>query len=637
METTEQNTICNCDCVEGLKSLPAGSVQLVFADPPFNIGYDYDVYRDKLKSEVYMDWSRQWIEAVYQALANNGTFWLAIGDEYAAELKLLSQEIGFCTRSWVVWYYTFGVNCKFKFTRSHAHLFYFVKDPNEFVFHDADPQNRIPSARQLVYNDKRANPVGRLPDDTWMIRPANAVGQLHLPESGSVRDSLRGDSLPDSVCDAPRDLERTWRLRPQDIAECFQPTEDTWYFPRVAGTFKERAGFHGCQMPEQLLGRIIRGCSSPGDLVLDPFSGSATTLAVAKKLGRRFLGFELSEDYVTQGRARLSRIRVGDPLDGSAEPTISAPATANGKALNDNRPSSAQRRSTKKLPSQAVLPFVDEQAAENESRAEMLTQTMQGVLRAFLRHGDGRELESLLADPARNAGFVDDCRQQGLAGDARSWNSLLFRLRQAGDLEPLPRDATPPVPTERRDCCLSGAEFAWRTLVDREADSLDEILCDPQLAAEFDRLASEFSPGGEPVEYRWAAIQIRQLVKTARIRSSVIAVPRKWSAEFANLASVAPADLPAHSGLFQLQQGTETLYVGDSCDLRARLTSILAGDCARRASTYSDEPIRLRYRELPIDPADGMVYAAALAQALKPRWNLVDLWEGLAIESGPGP
>jgi site-specific DNA-methyltransferase (adenine-specific) len=99
----------------------------------------------------------------------------------------------------------------------------------------------------------------------------------------------------------------------------------------VAGTFKERAGFHGCQMPEQLLGRIIRFCSNPGDLVLDPFAGSATTLTVAKKLGRQWIGFDISPDYVQRGQARLDVADEGDPLEGASEPLFSAPSTANGK------------------------------------------------------------------------------------------------------------------------------------------------------------------------------------------------------------------------------------------------------------------------------------------------------------------
>jgi site-specific DNA-methyltransferase (adenine-specific) len=288
------DTVHHEDCCTGLSRLPGEIADLAFADPPFNIGYDYDVYHDRKERDVYLDWSRAWIGAVHRALKPTGTFWLAIGDEYAAELKLLSQEIGFHCRSWVIWYYTFGVNCKQKFSRSHAHLFYFVKDPRAFTFRGDEPENRVPSARQLVYADARANPNGRLPDDTWI-------------------------------------------LRPQDLTGCFTAEEDTWYFPRVAGTFKERAGFHGCQMPEQLLGRIIRTCSKPDDLVVDPFSGSATSLAVAKKLGRRFLGFDISEDYVRRGIERLESVQTGDPLEGPADPLASAPTTAQGKRRVDGK------------------------------------------------------------------------------------------------------------------------------------------------------------------------------------------------------------------------------------------------------------------------------------------------------------
>ncbi|MDA1162577.1 MAG: site-specific DNA-methyltransferase, partial [Planctomycetota bacterium] len=177
------NTIRVGDCIQAMNSLPEGSVDLAFADPPFNIGYEYDVYDDSLESQQYVDWSEQWITAVSRVLKPDGTFWLAIGDEYAAELKLLSQKIGFHCRSWVIWYYTFGVNCSKKFTRSHAHLFHFVKDPARFTFRDEDLDNRVPSARELVYNDKRANPKGRLPDDTWIIRPADAVGELTTDEN----------------------------------------------------------------------------------------------------------------------------------------------------------------------------------------------------------------------------------------------------------------------------------------------------------------------------------------------------------------------------------------------------------------------------------------------------------------------
>jgi site-specific DNA-methyltransferase (adenine-specific) len=294
-----------------LAELDESSVELAFADPPFNIGYEYDVYQDRHSYDAYLDWTRQWMQGVVRALRPDGTFWIAIGDEYAAEFKLIAQnELGLCCRGWVIWYYTFGVNCKRKFSRSHAHLFHFVKDPERFTFNADDPAVRVPSARQLVYSDGRANPQGRLPDDTWI-------------------------------------------LRPQDVPTGFQSDEDTWYFPRVAGTFKERAGFHGCQMPEQLLGRIVRVSSNANDLVLDPFAGSGTTLAVAKKLGRRWIGFDLSQNYIDQVTSRLQAIEPGDPLDGAADPLASAPATpsrASGKSSPAAAPPRRRRSQSAKLP-----------------------------------------------------------------------------------------------------------------------------------------------------------------------------------------------------------------------------------------------------------------------------------------------
>ena len=283
----ETNHIHNIDCLKGLTELAPGSVDLAFADPPFNIGYDYDEYDDRQEAEAYLDWSRQWLGGVHRALKPSGTFWLAIGDEYAADLKVIAaREFGFVCRSWVIWYYTFGVHCKKKFARSHAHLFHFVKDAKDFAFNIE--AIRVPSARQLVYADSRANPAGRVPDDTWI-------------------------------------------LRPQDIPEGFQAESDTWYVPRVCGTFKERKGWHGCQMPEQILGRIIKVSSNAGNVVLDPFAGSGTTLAVAKKLGRHWVGFELSKEYARQAQARLKTIRAGDPLDGADDPLTTVPATAKGR------------------------------------------------------------------------------------------------------------------------------------------------------------------------------------------------------------------------------------------------------------------------------------------------------------------
>lgn len=260
------NRVLTGDCLHHLATLPEECIDLVFADPPFNIGYEYDVYNDRQGRADYLAWTERWLAAVRRVLKPTGSFYLAIGDEYAAEIKVRLDALGLTMRNWIVWHYTFGVACKRKFNRSHAHIFYYVADPRQFTF-QADAI-RVPSARQTTYADRRASAGGKLPDDTWV-------------------------------------------LRPQEEARAFPPESDTWYVSRVCGTFKERTG-HPCQMPEAVLERILRVSTNPGDVVLDPFGGSGTTLAVAKRLGRQWLGIELSADYARAIRQRLETILSGE-------------------------------------------------------------------------------------------------------------------------------------------------------------------------------------------------------------------------------------------------------------------------------------------------------------------------------------
>jgi len=242
------DTVVRADCIEWLAAQDEPFADLVFADPPFNIGYQYDVYEDRKAYGEYHDWTERWMAACRDALKPAGTFWIAIGDEYAAEVRLIGRKLGLTLRNWVIWYYTFGQATKHKFARSHAHLFYFVKDPKSFTFND--DAIRVFSDRQREYHDKRANPRGKIPDDTWSE------------------------------------------------------------YPRVCGTFGEREGWHPCQMPETVLSRIIRACSNVGDVVFDPFAGSGTTLAAAKRLSRRYLGTELSPNYIKGIEDRLERTPV---------------------------------------------------------------------------------------------------------------------------------------------------------------------------------------------------------------------------------------------------------------------------------------------------------------------------------------
>jgi DNA modification methylase len=264
----ETNQIIQGDSIKVLNDGPEGWVDLVFADPPFNIGYLYHGYDDEKSVNEYLDFSRQWMKAVYRSLKSTGSFYLAIGDEFAADLCVIARrEIGFHMRNWIVWHYTFGQQTKKMFAKSHTHILYFSKTaPDkglENITFNADAV-RVASARQTTYADKRANSKGKLPDDTWFLRPQEAAPHAY-----------------------------------------FEPGHDVWNESRVCGTFKEREGWHGCQMPIGVLDRIIRASSNPGDVVLDPFNGSGTTVISAALLGRKYVGIDQSAEYVGYAKKRL--------------------------------------------------------------------------------------------------------------------------------------------------------------------------------------------------------------------------------------------------------------------------------------------------------------------------------------------
>jgi DNA modification methylase len=497
------NTIHHGDCIAGLGKLPSGIIDLAFADPPFNIGYEYDVYNDKQNYHSYLEWTRRWMAEACRVLKSNGTFWIAIGDEYAAEIKLLAQnDLKLACRSWVIWYYTFGVNCTKKFNRSHAHLFHFVKDPDNYTFNE--DEICVPSARQLVYADSRAHPAGRLPDDTWI-------------------------KLPDD----------TWILRPQDVPNGFAANQATWYFPRVAGTFKERMGFHGCQMPEQLLGRIIRTCSNPSEVVLDPFTGSGTTLAVAKKLGRKWIGFELSQEYTQRSLDRISRVRNGQRLAGAAEPVMAAPRTP------------------------------------GKSHIMWLRSAVDRVLlEAFFAVNDGWSVDRVIVDPKLNERFRKKCLYFKLPGQISEWNWALMLLRKSGKLKRLPKSRRTTFPEHELDQYLFASEIAMRQLMDETKLSLDALLCNPALAAKFDEIAGSYSPGFSSVQYRWAALTIRKRAKNWRKWSRTLASSLKRT-EFQEFHSLLELDIDrwnGSSGVYLAKTESErVLYVGATFDLGKRL------------------------------------------------------------------
>ncbi len=241
------------DVVDGLQSVldhrtPA---RLVFADPPYNIGVDYGrgAKADRLPDDAYMAWVEKWLGFCCDCLADDGSLWVLIGDEYAAEYAVTLKGLGLTIRSWIKWYETFGVNCAKCFNRTSRHLFYCVRDPKRFVFHP-EVVNRK-SDRQTKYADKRANPNGKIWDDVWGVKPA---------------------------------------------------------IPRLTGTCKERLPDVPTQLPVALIRPIVECASDPGDLVVDPFVGSGTTgeaCLIARPGPRKFFGIDSSKKFIEIARQRL--------------------------------------------------------------------------------------------------------------------------------------------------------------------------------------------------------------------------------------------------------------------------------------------------------------------------------------------
>lgn len=233
------------DVMDGLQSvIDNGYARLIFTDPPYNIGVDYGdgASADRLTDSRYIKWVRQWFGLCRDALSDDGSLWVMIGDEYAAEYGVELKAAGFTIRSWVKWYESFGVNCSNKFNRTSRHIFYAVKNEKDFVF-NTDAVTR-PSDRQTKYGDKRAAEGGKIWDDVWQI-------------------------------------------------------------PRLTGTCAERVPDFPTQLPLALVEPIVLCASMPGDLVVDPFNGSGTTGVASIRNGRKYVGIEKSEKFADMAIKRL--------------------------------------------------------------------------------------------------------------------------------------------------------------------------------------------------------------------------------------------------------------------------------------------------------------------------------------------
>ena len=374
-------------------------------------------------------------------------------------------------------------------------------------------------------------------------------------------------------------------------------------------------------MPEQLLGRIIKACSNPGETVLDPFSGSATTVAVAKKLDRQYVGLELSKEYSVLGRRRLDSISVGDDLDGSPEPNASAPRTGAKKRTGAR---SKQRPTDRQVDDHQKELFSSTPVEPSRSRLEA-----DGLVDSFSRIHRGHSVDRVVADPVLNEDFQLACDRRQIPGTAAERNRFLFRLRKSGRLKQagIETSVRTQVSWDDLEQFIFASEIAWRRISDDYGDmSLDDILCDPRIAAQFDTIAEQFAPGFRPVDYRWGAIKLRKEGSNARRRAEnhrqKLSIQKFTDGVL--LSQLDLAAVPVTAGVYGIATaGGEFLFAGETHGLAARLKAHFESDDRRKGWLREQQDLTIFYHNLETISDYRLARQSLLLKWHRPKWNMV--------------
>ncbi|MDH6098702.1 adenine-specific DNA-methyltransferase [Anabaenopsis sp. FSS-46] len=246
----QQHTIFHGDTISTLsKYIPTDSVDLIFIDPPYNIGKQFSNFHDKWESEAeYLNWSYQWLDQCIRILKPNGTIYLMTSTQAMPYFDIyLRKKLTILSR--IIWHYdSSGVQATKYFGSMYEPILHCVKNKNNYIFNSDNIKIAAKTGAERKLIDYR-KPVPT-PYNTEKV-PGNA-----------------------------------------------------WYFPRVRYRMAEYEN-HPSQKPESLLERIILASSHEGSLILDPFAGTFTTAAVAKRLGRKSISIELQEEYLKIGLRRV--------------------------------------------------------------------------------------------------------------------------------------------------------------------------------------------------------------------------------------------------------------------------------------------------------------------------------------------
>lgn len=255
------------DSLRWLRSLPDGCVDMVFADPPYGIGKaSWDVFPDE---DAYLAWCDRWAAEVARVLSPSGTCYICGFSEILADVKFAVRR-HFKACRWLVWHYRNKANLGTDWGRSHESILHFRK------------------AASTALNI----------DD---IRIPYGAHTLKYPARTQAETSAFAKSAPQN--------NGAWTPNPLGAKP-----KDVFDIPTTCNGMGEKTP-HPTQKPEELLRKLVLASSKPGDWILDPFSGSGTTLVAAKQLGRRWLGCDLSAEYNAWAAQRLRAVPVRSVAD----------------------------------------------------------------------------------------------------------------------------------------------------------------------------------------------------------------------------------------------------------------------------------------------------------------------------------
>ena len=249
------NHIIQGDCVALLKNVPDNSIDCTFADPPFNLKKKYNSYRDGLKMSAYMDWCKVWITEMVRITKPSGAIFLHnIPKWLTSYAHILNKQADF--KHWISWDAATAPMGK-TLQPAHYGILFYAKDMKKLKFYEIRaPHKRARQSKILAkdYGGKKhmLHPFGPLVSDVWT--------DIFRVKHNKYRDA------------------------------------------------------HPCQLPVHLLERIILMATDENDIVLDPFNGTGTTAIAAKRLGRKYIGFELDPAYVEITKRKLAHEKANSKI-----------------------------------------------------------------------------------------------------------------------------------------------------------------------------------------------------------------------------------------------------------------------------------------------------------------------------------